>query len=88
MNRWVIMTDGSQVLYIGADNYPFPVPLAKNASSQSFFNTPAGRDEVLARRMGRNELLAIDASTAIANAEEIFYKRPPSGHTHQYTTLS
>src|SRR5580692_10382140 len=32
MNRWVDMTDGSRVLYIGADNFAFPVPLAKNAS--------------------------------------------------------
>ena len=86
MNRWVTMTDGSQVLYIGADNYPFPIPLAKNSSSQWFFNTPAGRDEVLARRIGRNELLAIDASTAIANAEELFYKRSPAGPSRQYTT--
>jgi hypothetical protein len=29
MNRWVDMTDGSRVLYIGADNFAFPVPLAK-----------------------------------------------------------
>src|SRR5271163_2979603 len=28
MNRWVTMTDGSQILNIGADNYPFPIPLA------------------------------------------------------------
>ena len=30
MNRLVAMTDGSQVLYVGADNYPFPVPLAQD----------------------------------------------------------
>ncbi len=84
MNRWAPMTDGSQVLYIGADNYPFPIPLTKNTSSQWFFNTPAGRDEALARRIGRNELLAIDASTAIATAQEVFYRQSPAGH--QYTT--
>ena len=86
MSRWVTMTDGSQVLYIGADNYPFPIPLTKNASSQWIFDTTAGRDELLARRIGRNELLAIDASTAIANAEEVFYQQSAAGQNHQYTT--
>ena len=34
MNRLVVMTDGSQMLNIGADNYPFPIPLVQNASSK------------------------------------------------------
>jgi len=32
MNRWVPMNDGTQILNIGADNYPFPIPLAKDSS--------------------------------------------------------
>lgn len=56
MNRWVTMTDGSRVLYLGADNYPYPIPLALNSSSQWYFNTAAGKDEILARRIGKNEL--------------------------------
>ena len=47
MNRWVTMTDGSHVLYIGADNYPYPIPLAQNASSKWYFDTAAGKDEIL-----------------------------------------
>jgi Protein of unknown function (DUF2950) len=74
MNRWVTMTDGSRVLYIGADNYPYPIPLALNSSSQWYFNTSAGKDEILARRIGKNELLAIDAVAAMANAEEVYSK--------------
>jgi hypothetical protein len=65
MNRWVSMTDGSQVLYIGPTNYPFPIPLAKNSSSKWQFDTKAGEDEILARRIGGNELLAIDACYAM-----------------------
>src|SRR5271154_505862 len=72
MNRWVTMTDGSMVLYIGADNYPYPIPLARDASSQWHFNTASGEEEILARQIGRNELLAIDACSAIANAEELY----------------
>jgi hypothetical protein len=88
MNRWVTMTDGSKVLYIGADNYPFPIPLATDASLKWHFNTKAGEDEILARRIGRNELLAIDAVAAIANAEELYYQKPHDDKpAHQYTSL-
>lgn len=72
MNRWVGMRDGSSVLYIGADNFAFPVPLAKNSSGRWYFDAVAGAQEVRAREIGRNELLAIDACYALANAEEIF----------------
>jgi Protein of unknown function (DUF2950) len=75
MNRWVTMTDGSRVLYIGSDNYAFPVPLVQDSSSRWYFDTAAGEREILARRIGKNELLAIDASTSIANAEELYRRR-------------
>jgi hypothetical protein len=73
MNRWVDMTDGSRVLYIGADNFAFPVPLAKNASRQWYFDSVAGADEIRAREVGRNELLTIDACFALANAQGVFF---------------
>jgi Protein of unknown function (DUF2950) len=86
MNRWVTMTDGSRVLYIGADNYPYPIPLAQNANSRWYFNTTAGKDEILARRIGKNELLAIDAVSAMANAEELYFKHSHDGNPrHRYT---
>jgi hypothetical protein len=82
------MTDGTQVLYIGADNYPYPVPLAKNPSGQWYFDTAAGKDEILARRIGRNELLAIDACNSIGNAEELYSKKVRKGNSgRQYTAL-
>lgn len=80
MNRWVTLTDGSEILYVGADNYPFPIPLAKNPSGKWYFDTAAGEDELLARRIGRNELLAIDAMAAIAKAQEIYFKTSPDAH--------
>jgi hypothetical protein len=88
MNRWVAMTDGSQVLNIGADNYPFPIPLARDSSSKWYFNAKAGEDEILARRIGANELLAIDATSSIANAEELYFQKAHDGNAaHQYTSL-
>jgi hypothetical protein len=73
MNRWVDMSDGSRVLYIGADNFAFPVPVAKNASGMWYFDGVAGAEELRAREIGRNELLAIDACTALANAQAIYF---------------
>ncbi len=79
MNRWVAMTDGSQVLYLGADNYPYPIPLAQNSLSRWYFDTSAGEEEILARRIGKNELLAIDALSAMGSAEELYFESTRDG---------
>jgi len=62
------------MLNIGADNFVFPIPLQKNSSGQWYFNTAAGRDEILARRIGKNELTAIAAADSIANAEQQYFR--------------
>jgi len=80
MNRWVVMTDGSEILNIGADNYPFPIPLVRDSASKWYFDTKAGAHEILARRIGRNEIMAIDACSAIANAEEVYSQQPRDGN--------
>jgi hypothetical protein len=80
MNRWVAMTDGSQVLYIGADNYPFPAPLVQDASSQWHFGVKTVDKELRTRRIGRNELLAIEACRTLANAVELYQQK-----AHRYT---
>ncbi len=82
MNRWVDMTDGSRVLYVGADNFAFPVPLAKNSSGQWYFDGVVGAEEVRARDIGRNELLAMDACAALATAQEIYFTN--SGASAEY----
>src|ERR1700678_4247829 len=73
MNRWVDMTEGSRVLYIGADNFAFPVPLAKNSSGKWYFDGVAGAEELRTREIGRNDLLTIDACTALADAQEMYF---------------
>jgi len=86
MNRWVLMTDGSEVLHIGADNFPFPVPIQRGTDAKWRFNSEAGEQEVLARRIGANELLAIDACAAIDKAEELYAKKSrEDGTTPAYT---
>ena len=85
MNRLVAMTDGSQMLNIGADNYSFPIPLVKNGSSKWYFDTKAGANEILARRIGENELLAIDAISSIGTAEDIYFRKHHNGQPkHEY----
>lgn len=83
MNRLVDMSDGTRVLLIGADNFAFPVPIARNASNRWYFDETAGALELRAREIGRNELLAIDACSALATAEEIYFNE--AGATPEYT---
>ena len=85
MHRWRKLADGSQMLIVGADNYPFAIPLKKNAGGQWYFDAAAGRDEVLSRRIGRNELAVIDICLALADSQaEYFSQRHSDGTTKQY----
>jgi hypothetical protein len=85
MHRWRQMVGGEQVLLVGADNFPFPIPLKKNPAGQWFFDAAAGKDEILARRIGRNELAVIDICGALADAQaEYFSQVHDDGSTKQY----
>src|SRR5882672_11894093 len=55
--------DRKAVIIFGRDDYPFPIPLARNKAGWEF-DTAAGRDEILYRRIGRNELDAIQTCLA------------------------
>ena len=85
MHRWRKMPDESQILVLGADNFPFPIPLKKSAAGQWYFDVAAGREEILMRRIGRNELAVMDVCNALANAEaEYFSMRHDDGSTGQF----
>ncbi len=85
MHRWREMSNDSEMLLIGADNFAFPIPLKKNAGGQWFFNTAAGKDEILARRIGRNELATIDVCGALVDAQvEYFSERHPDETVQQF----
>ncbi len=81
MNRWVKLKIGGQMLYVGADNYPFPIPLKQNSSGQWYFDTAAGEDEIIARRIGNGELTAIAACDAIADAQQQYFSQTHDGDT-------
>jgi hypothetical protein len=79
MHRWREIKVGGQVLYVGADNYAFPIPLGQTPSGQWEFDTAAGKDEILARRIGKDELTAIAACGALADAENQYYNHSRAG---------
>ena len=55
-------------LSVGEDSWPFPVPIVKKGTKW-YFDTAAGRQEILYRRIGRNELMAIDISRGYVEAQ-------------------
>jgi Protein of unknown function (DUF2950) len=85
MHRWRKMEDGSQVLVVGADNFPFPIPLKTNSDGKWFFDAAAGKAEILARRIGRNELAVIDICEGLVDAQaEYFSQRHEGSDTQQF----
>ena len=61
-------SDSNITLEIGADGWPFPIPLVKQ-DGQWFFDTAAGKQEILARRIGRDEMGAINVCNAYVDAQ-------------------
>jgi hypothetical protein len=58
MHRWVRQSGGIATLYIGAENWPFPIPLLSRNGVWRF-DSQAGSEEILFRRIGENEVTAI-----------------------------
>jgi hypothetical protein len=71
--------DAKAVLLIGAEKWPFPIPLVKTGADWRF-DTETGRKEILTRRIGHNELLAIDVCRSYVDAQREYYNMPvPDG---------
>ena len=69
MHRLVKEPDGTTVLYIGAHNWPAPIPLVHKGNSW-YFDTEAGKKEILYRRIGRNEMSAIRVCQELVAAQK------------------
>jgi len=79
MNRWRQLDDGDQILLVGTTNTAFPVPLRPARRGGWYFDTPGGATELEVRRIGRNELAAIDILASLADAQEEYYNQAHDG---------
>ncbi|MGD0672541.1 MAG: DUF2950 domain-containing protein [Candidatus Binatus sp.] len=76
--------DGLTFLYIGNENWPTPIPLQHN-QTQWYFDTAYGKQEILYRRIGFNELDVIKVCAAIVDAQRDYFNALHDGASeHQY----
>jgi hypothetical protein len=82
---WQLVDEGNErkVLVIGNERWPFPVPLTRTASGWRF-DTAAGKEEVLDRRIGRNELAVVRVCRTYVAAQRLYAER---GHDGQPSGL-
>lgn len=74
-----VTTSGdTATLIVGRDDFPFPIPLSRKGDRWRF-DTAAGREEILLRRIGRNELDAIQASLAYVDAQNEYADKDRTG---------
>ncbi len=78
MHRLVREPDGTTTLYVGAENWPAPIPLMHMGAAW-YFDTAAGKQEVLYRRIGKNELAVIQVCRELVDAENEYYSKPHDG---------
>ncbi len=76
---WRLVDKGkAKELILGAEDWPFPIPLVKEAHGWRF-DTAAGKEEILARRIGRNELSTIQACKMYVQAQGEYAHRGHDG---------
>jgi Protein of unknown function (DUF2950) len=68
MHRWVRESDGARTLFIGAENWPFPIPLVLRNGVWRF-DAETGSNEILFRRIGENEVTAIGMCDTLVTAK-------------------
>jgi Protein of unknown function (DUF2950) len=79
MHRLVEEPDRTTTLYVGPENWPMPIPLVDKGGAW-YFDTAAGKKEILYRRVGRNEISTIHVCQQLAAAEKEYY----SAHNNEY----
>ncbi len=82
MHRLVKEPDGTTILYIGAHNWPSPIPLVQKGNAWHF-DTEAGKKEILYRRIGRNELSAIRICEELVAAQKEYADQHGGEHAQK-----
>lgn len=83
MHRLVREPGGTITLYVGAENWPLPIPLRQKTSGW-YFDPVASRAEILSRRIGRNELETIAVCRELVNAQNEYYAEGRDGGVKQF----
>jgi hypothetical protein len=83
MHRLVNEPDGKTTLYIGAENWPTPIPLVQKNGAW-YFDTSAGKQEILYRRIGKNELAVIQLCHELVDAQKEYYAKPHDGDSGKH----
>ena len=79
---WKLTDDGAdrKILVIGNEGWPFPVPIVKDGTSWRF-DAAAGKEEVVARRIGRNELEVIEICRTYVAAQKRYAEQGHDGRS-------
>lgn len=72
MANLVHQGDDKVIVYLGQENWPFPIPVARR-DGKWYFDTASGKEEILSRRIGENELNTIDVCLAYVVAQNEFH---------------
>jgi hypothetical protein len=70
------------MLIVGDDNWQFPIPIVRESNRGWEFDTAAGKEEILNRRVGLNELSVIKALHAYVDAQHDYYLTNPQNNKH------
>jgi hypothetical protein len=87
MHRLVRESDGTTVLYIGAENWPFPIPLASQ-NGRWYFDAGTGSEEIFFRQIGENETAAIATCHDLAVGSRQLSKLPVLSHGYYFERVS
>ena len=82
MHRLAKEPDGTTTLYVGAENWPTPIPLMNKGNSW-YFDTEAGEAEIVYRRVGRNELSAIRVCEELVAAQKEYFAKQNSQYAQR-----
>jgi hypothetical protein len=78
-NQVVRKGDDTAVLEVGKDEWPMPIPIVKTRGGEWRFDTRQGKEEILNRRIGRNELSAIQVCLAFVDAQREYASKDRNG---------
>jgi hypothetical protein len=87
MHRMVVEPDHTATLYIGAENWPFPISIVKNQAGAWYFDTEAGKTEILQRRVGTNENDAIEILHSLVDAQREYASEARDGDATKHYAL-